>query len=139
MTHEISKEEEALQARAEALEQSRAPACSDQTVEAYRQIIRAAKQEPLQHLPTSFAQQLAARVESYRQQAILDWWLPVSAIVISVIVVLITSTEVLVESAQQLLESGALALLPWRLLLAAGAAIAMIAATDKWLFQFQRR
>lgn len=135
MTHKISKEEEALQVRAEALEQSHAPACSDPAIEAYRQIIRAARQAPLPHLPASFAQQIAARVESYQQQALLDWCVPVSAIIISVIVGLITSTEVLVESAQHLLESGALALLPWRLLLAAGAAIAMIAAIDKWLIQ----
>ncbi len=122
------------QEAAEIAERIGAPCSDDAGIEAYRQVIRAARQPVADQLPADFAEQVARLVNADEEVGFLDRWLPMIAAGIMLIAGVFSSAGMLggalVEATAAMSKLG-LEQVPWSMLLPAGLALGLAAASEK--------
>ena len=122
-------EQARLQLLAEQAEKLALPPGSDAGVESYRQVMRALRQPPAYQLPANFAAQIAARVGGSEENSRVEDWLMSLLLLGLAATGIIYAQPVLASVFAQL--NLKLPEVPWPLLLAAGASIAVAWAVDR--------
>ena len=138
MNKSFSEAEARLQAQAELAERNGLPPGAP-AVDAYRVVVRALRQPPEQQLPAGFAAQVAARVGLAEQDSSLEDWL-MSLMLLGVGITGLVYMQPLMADMAELLsiQMPRLPELPWPLLVATGAGMAIAWALDRGVINWQR-
>lgn len=131
MQHERELRKQEL---AEAAERSAAAGTGDPDVEAYRRVIRAARQPLADQLPVDFAERVAGLAHADEEVGFLDRGLPMIAAGILLIAGVFSSAGMLggaLEGATAAMSSLGLEQVPWSMLLPAGLALGLAAVSEK--------
>jgi hypothetical protein len=118
-----------LQAQAEQAERQQLPASGDPALDSYRLVIRALKQPPAAQLPADFAKRVATRISFSEERSSLEDWLTTGLMLILAVTGLFYLRPVMANVLGQL--HFQLPTLPWPLLAAAVASVALAWALDR--------
>lgn len=127
--------EAALQARAEAAERQGLPPGEGAAVDRYRLVLRALRQPLAAQLPAGFAAQVAARIAHPEDKASVEDWL-ISLVLLAVGVTGLAYLQPVMASVLASMHVS-LPRVPWPLLAAAGAALAVAWAVDRGAAQWK--
>ena len=137
MSNQSFEEQARLQQLAEQAERQRLPASGDPSLDSYRLVIRALRQPLRLELPSDFAARVAARATVPEESSRLEDWLMSLLLLVLAGGGLFYVAPVMAGVASQL--DIHLPAVPWHLLAAAAASIAVAWALDRGAISWRQR